>query len=197
MSARKKDPCRLLVTVGIWGLIVMTSTVVRADRPSVPEQLQVVLLAKVLAFDRAFVRRTEGMAKVAIVYRPGDTDSVYTAQQLRLALEQSPKLGAVPHQDTLIAYAGARELAPLCERNRMSVVLLSTGFVEEARVIANALASQSLVTTSTIPADVAQGIMVGFELVSGRPLIEIQLDRARAQGVDFSADFIRLVKVIN
>jgi hypothetical protein len=38
--------------------------------------------------------------------------------------------------------------------------------------------------------------MVGFELASGRPLIEIQLERARAQGIDFNADFLRLVKVI-
>ena len=194
---RGKTPRRVLLSVAaVCGLLAMTSTVVRAERPNIPEKIQVGLLAKVLAFDRGFVKRTEGTAQVAIVYRPHDTDSEYSAQQIKLALDQTPTLGGVQHQDTLLAYPGASELAALCERNRTSVVLLSTGFGGEAGVIADALTSQSLVTASTSPADVTRGIMVGFELASGRPLIEIQLERARAQGIDFNADFLRLVKVI-
>jgi hypothetical protein len=182
--------------VGVGGLVAVTSTTVRAERPNVPEKVQVGLLAKVLAFDRGFAKRTEGTAQVAIVFRPNDTDSEYSAQQLQLALEDTPSLGSASHQDAMVPYAGAGALAGLCERNRTSVVLLSTGFGEEARAIASALAPRSLVTVSTSPSDVARGVMVGFELVSGHPVIEVNLERARAQGVDFSSDFLRLVKVI-
>lgn len=192
----KRSRRAFIVAAGVCGLIAMTSTAVYAERASVPEKIQIGLLAKVLAFDRGFAKRTEGTAQVAIVYRLRDTDSEYTAQQLKLALDQTTAIGGVSHVDTLVPYAGAREVAALCERTRISVVLLSTGFGDEAGAIADALTSQTLVTVSTAPADVSRGIMVGFELVSGRPLIDIQLARARAQGIDFNADFLRLAKVI-
>jgi hypothetical protein len=53
----------------------------------------------------------------------------------------------------------------------------------------------SLLTVGATPEYVESGIVLGFDLVSGRPKLLINLSQARKQQVDFPASVLRLMKV--
>jgi hypothetical protein len=53
-----------------------------------------------------------------------------------------------------------------------------------------------IISVSPVPEDVARGIVLGFEVVSGKPKLLVNLPRARQQNVAFKPELLRLARVI-
>ncbi|MGQ9800856.1 MAG: YfiR family protein [Candidatus Saccharicenans sp.] len=96
------------------------------------------------------------------------------------------------------------ELEPLSlleiELNKNRIQLLYISPMEtknDARIlaeIARICRKLRIGTFSAVPEYLDSGVAVGFELKNIKPTISINLDAARAQGLDFSSQFLRLVK---
>ena len=70
------------------------------------------LLAKVVNYDRNFRARAGARARIVLMVKPGDVDSLRTATQMMAALSQIDKVGGLPHDDVLESYQGPGGLWP-------------------------------------------------------------------------------------
>jgi hypothetical protein len=167
-----------------------------AEEPRVPPRLQAELLAKVAAYDGRFAARARGRALVLIVVAPGVADSERFGAQIRAELGKQPLMGGVEHMEDIIRSASSAEIARACRERRPAILYLGPGLTEVVPALADALAGLDVLSVAALPNDVARGIVMGFEVVSGKPKLLVHLPRARQQNVAFKPELLRLARVI-
>jgi len=166
-----------------------------AQSAAVPADLQAELLSKLAAYDRNLTKRARDGARVLIVVKPGDARSRLAAASMKNALSHVERIGGLPHQETVVAYDSALALAKLCRSERAAVIYVTPGFDDDIDALQKALVGVDVLSVSAVPDYVPRGIVLGFELVSGKPRISLNLEQSKLQNVDFKADVINLMKV--
>jgi hypothetical protein len=178
------------------GLVATCATrSVDAQTNGVPAEIQAELLAKLESYDRAFLRRAGDAARVLLVVKPGSVRSQVSAEEMKAALARVDRIGGLPHQETIMPFAGAAALAQRCRSEHISVVYLTPGLDDDLEALRQALTDANVLTMAAVSTYVAHGAVLGFELESGKPRILVNLDQARRQGVNFTADVLSLMKV--
>jgi len=167
-----------------------------AEEPRVPPRLQAELLAKVAAYDGHFPARAAGRALVLVLVAPKEPDSERFGAQIRAELAKQPLIGGVEHMEEIVRYSSAAELTRLCRERKAAVVYIGPGLSAEATAIADALAGIDVLSVAAVSADVTRGIVLGFEVISGKPKLSIHLTRARRQNVAFKPELLRLARVL-
>jgi hypothetical protein len=168
----------------------------RADEPRVPPRLQAELLAKVAAYDGRFVARAAGRALVLILVAPGDPESERFGAQIRAELGKQPLIGGVEHMEEIVRFSSPPELARVCREHKPAIVYVGPGLSSEVTAMALALQGADVLTVAAVSNDVLNGVVLGFEVVSGKPKLLIHLTRARQQNVAFKPQLLRLARVI-
>ena len=176
-------------------LILLTGHRGRADEAILPIAIQVELLVKVASYDRNFQQRAGYIANIFIFTKPGNGDSARVAAQVEAGLARAPTIGGLPHDETVTPYRGAAELADLCRKERAAIVFFGPGFGQDIPAIREALDGVDVLSVSAIPDYVEAGIVLGFDVASGRPELLVNLPQARRQKVALRADVLRLMKV--
>src|SRR5262249_44791558 len=131
-----------------------------------------------------------------LVSQSGNTDSTTVVQQMASALGRLPQIAGLPHDEAVLSYHGAQELARLCRERRISVVYFGPGFQEDLDAIRAALSGIEILSVASVPDYVPGGIVLGFDVVSGRPKLLLNLPQARLQKVDLRAAVLKLMTVI-
>lgn len=168
-----------------------------AEAGPLPTESAAKLLVKAARYDKNFLHRAGDRVRVILVFKPDDRASVSAVAEMQAALTAFPEIDGVPHDETIHAYDGAPELAATCRANRASIVYISTGFSGDIGDIRYALDGIDILSVAANPEDVAQGLVLGFDLVAGKPKLLVHLSQARRQNVAFMADFLKLSKVYN
>jgi hypothetical protein len=187
---------RRIMLVGVGLAVPLVVSPVAAESVPVPIVLQAELLAKVLEYDRNFPERAGERAKVLLVSKPGNADSTTVVQQMAAALGRLPQIAGLPHDEAVVSFPGAQELARLCRDRRASVVYFGPGFHDDLGAVRAALSSVDVLSVASVPDDVAGGLVLGFDVVSGRPKLLLNLPQARLQKVDLRAAVLKLMTVI-
>jgi hypothetical protein len=191
-----RQPCaRRAVLLAAIGVCLWPSGV-RAESVSVPYAIQAQLMAKVASYDRRFRERAGARALVLVVSQRGNPESAQAAQQLKTGLAAVDNVGDLPHQEDLIQYDGAEALARVARERKAAIVYLAPGFQAEMPAIRRAFGSTRCLTVSAVPEYVASGSVLGFDLISGKPKLLVNLAAALAQGIDFRAEVLKLMKVV-
>jgi hypothetical protein len=181
--------------MSLWLAAVCASRSGLAQVSSVPADIQAELLAKLEGYDRGFADRAGDAARVLLVTKPGSTKSEISAQEMRAALARVERIGGLRHQETIVPYPGAQALAQRIRAEKIAVVYFTPGFDDELDALRAALADDNVLTLAAVSSYVPKGIVLGFELESGKPKILVNLDQAKRQGVNFSPDVLRLMTV--
>ena len=171
------------------------SSLAGAGSVHVPLNVQADLIAKVASFDRNFGARAGARALVLVLQMPNDAESAAAALELKSALSRVPTVGDRPHEEQIVTYSGSAALADLVRTRKAAIVYFGPGFGKELSVIRSSSSNASLLTVGASPDYVEAGIVLGFDLVSGRPKLLINLGQAKKQQVDFPASVLRLMKV--
>ena len=168
-----------------------------AEAGPLPADAAAKLLVKVARYDKNFVRRAGDRVHVILVVRSGDRASATVAAEMQAALTAFPAIDGVPHDETIYLYDSAAGLAATCRAKRASIVFISTGFRSDVADIRYALDGIDVLSVAADPDDVARGVVLGFDLVAGKPKLLVHLGQARRQNVAFMADLLKLAKVYN
>jgi hypothetical protein len=187
---------RQWLTQLLWVGVLALNRGAVAEEPRVPPRLQAELLAKVAAYDGKFAARARGRALVLVVVAPGVADSERFGVQIRAELGKQPLMGGVEHMEEIIRFASPAQLLRVCRERRPAILYIGPGLSEAAPAIAEALAGVDLLSVSALPNDVARGVVMGFEVVSGKPKLLVHLPQARRQNVAFKPELLRLARVI-
>ena len=168
-----------------------------AETVQLPTSVQAGLIAKVAGFDRNFPRRAGGKAVVLLVSMPNDPESTRAALELKGALARLPEVGGLPHQEEIVSYASASALAEQVRAKQAAIVYFGPGFGKQIPAIRDAFASHDVLTVASVPDYVPVGIVLGFDLVSGRPKLLVNLGQAKKQQISFPASVLNLMKVFS
>jgi YfiR/HmsC-like len=166
-----------------------------AESDEVPAEIQAELLAKLAAYDRNFGARAGDAVRVLIVAKLDRTKSQLSAAEMKSALANIDRIGGLPHQEIVVSYEGADALAHRCRSERIAAIYLTPGFEDDIEQIRASLSTVSVLSLGAVADYVPRGVVLGFELESGKPKILLNLGQARLQNVNFPADLLRLMKV--
>jgi hypothetical protein len=167
-----------------------------AEEVLVPVGLQAELVAKVARYDKNFAARAGDRAHVLILTRPGDAESVRTAAHMETALRGINDIGGLPHDETTIAYPGAKSLADTIRLRHYAIVYVGPALGGEIDAIRDALSGVSVLTVAATFEYVPRGVVLGFDVVSGKPKLVVNLAQAKRQEVVFKAEVLKLMRVI-
>lgn len=167
----------------------------RADEPAVPVELQAELLARVVKYDRNFTVRSGERLQVLVAWRPGAEDSERIARQMAVALGNVPAIGGLPHDEHLVAYSTPARLRESARSTGSTLVILAPGIETDASALAKVFEGFDGLTVTTTAYGVDGGIVLGFDLVSGKPRMLLHLTQARKQHADFKAEVLKVMKV--
>lgn len=181
-----------LALLTAWLLVASTTS---SQTARVPPAVQAALLSKVASFDRNFQARAGKRALVLVVQMPGDAESKHDAASMDAALSQLPTVGNLPHDEVVVNYTGAAALAEQIRSRRAAIVYFGSGFSDQVPAIRNALSSVSVLSFGSVPDYIPVGVVLGVDLVSGRPKLLVNLTQAKQQSVSLPASVLNLMKV--
>jgi YfiR/HmsC-like len=167
----------------------------RGEEVGVPERLQAELVAKMATYDRGFLARAGDRAHVVIIDKPDDADSARAATHLESAFRALPDVGGLPHDEAVVAWSGASALPGLVSARHAAIVYFTPGFASDVGEIRAALDGVDVLSVSAVAEYVPRGIVLGFDLVSGKPKLLVNLGQARKQHVAFMAEVLKLARV--
>jgi YfiR/HmsC-like len=148
---------------------LLVATAARADEATVPAALQSKLLARAANYDRNFSKRAPAQAHIFVVLSSGASAAQFSGQ-LRQALGEEPTVGGVPHDEEEVPFTSSAALAAKVKADKPAVLFLGW---------------------------VSAGVALGFDLISGKPRLLVNLKQAQKQGVAFGADLLRLAQVVD
>jgi hypothetical protein len=167
----------------------------QADDVPVPINLQAELLFMIAAHDRNLPARAGAEVRTLILVK-GTDDSARAAAQFKATASAKPKVAGLPHVEETLTFTTAGAVAEACRSKGIAVLYLAPGFTaEEAAAIGKALEGGSVLSASASPALVKKGVVLGFDLVSGRAKLLVDLTQAARQKVSFGADVLGLMAV--
>jgi hypothetical protein len=168
-----------------------------AEEVTVPVARQAELIVRVAAYDRNLPARAGGTVRVLIVMNPEDADSRVVASQMDAALHKFDKIAGLPYEVTTIPLpSSAADVAATCRQNHVSIVYVTQGLDARMGELAAALGGVDVFSIAALVRYVPQGIVLGFDLVSAKPTLVINLPQANKQNVSVEAGVLHLMKVI-
>ena len=168
---------------------------VKGDGIAVPIRLQAELLSKVASYDRNFEARTGERVRTLLLMKQGDPESSRAAVEMKSALSSIPTIGALPHEEELGTYSDPTALAETCRARKVSILYIAPGFSQQVDTLRETIGTLSLLSVGSLAEYVPNGIVLGFDLVSGRSKLLVNLTQARRQKIEFRAEILKLTKV--
>ena len=184
---------RLLVLIHA---LALTSLSAFAEDISVPVALQMELLDRLLWYERGLQKSPKVPLTVLIVSRAKDNESVRAAGQLAAQLARMKSLGGRELAQQRLVYESPEQLKRVVAEQRTYLVYFAPGFEDVLPKIAEQLRGTRVLTVSALGGDVERGAVLAFELASSKPRVVLNLSRARAQQLDFSAQLLRVARVV-
>jgi hypothetical protein len=191
-SSRTRTRAFLLVA----GALSMPASSARAEDPAIPLQLQADLTAKLVEYAQAPSPQAVGVMRIGILVRNGSVESVHFGTELKATFARMPSIAGLAHEEVVIAWSTPAAFAEEARRRQLFAVYLTPGLRAEMPAIARALEGAPIISVAAIDSYVASGAILGFELVSGRPKMVLNLPQAKKQGVAFRAQVMKLMRIV-
>lgn len=191
---------RILFFLWVVFLLFVPSSAQRRSNPSpeaLPEELQVPLFLKILTYDRSLETKVKDTIRIGVLYFPKDDQSKKNRDAIleNLKLNQDKTINGVPFSFTAIELSAEEKKDEMVRGiNVLYVTSDGSNMIKEILQISRA---RKILTITGRVDYVNFGVSVGLGVKEEKPQIVINLSSVRAEGSDFSANLLRLCKVIS
>jgi len=164
----------------------------------VPMDVQVPIFFKILSFDRNFKSRMNGEIVIGVVYQGDVRASLNAADNFTEAVKKSstPDLEGIPVRCVQIDLSAEPDFASAAVKNKINIVYLTQLRSVDIGAISEACRTKQLLVLTGVPDYIETVAAVGLGLKGDKPQIIINLPLAKAEGVDFNSQMLKLAKVI-
>ena len=167
-----------------------------AEDPAIPLQLQADLTAKLIEYAQTPSAQGLSVMRIGIVVRNGSVESQHFGTELKATFARMASIAGLPHEEAIITWSNPAAFAEEVRRRQLFAVYLTPGMRGEIGAIARGLEGAPVISVAAVDSYVAGGAILGFELVSGRPRMVLNLAQARKQGVAFRAQVMKLMRIV-
>jgi hypothetical protein len=178
--------------------ILLLTAVAWCQDMQVPVEQQVPLIMKILSFDRNLTKRVDKEIVFAIVYQKKFRKSLDTKLGFEETLDKLSltKIDSLPIKFISIDIGDDTNLASVLDKSKINVLYLApvkTIRVEEISEISKRLQ----ITTITGVAEYSEkGMAVAIGAKGDKPEIIINLTAAKAEGINFNSQLLKLAKIV-
>jgi len=169
----------------------------RAEDPAIPLQLQAELTAKVVEYAQSPSSQGLSVMRIGILVRNGSVESQHFATELKATFGRMGAIAGLAHEEAVMTWSTPAAFAEEARRRQLFAVYLTPGLRGEIPAIAHALEGVQIISVAAVDNYVAGGAILGFELVSGRPRMVLNLPQAKKQGVAFRAQVMKLMRIVD
>jgi hypothetical protein len=160
-----------------------------------PARVQAQLVTKAADYDRSQASRS-GTRLVLIAARAGDAESVAQARSLAREIADIEVIAGAAHREEVVLVKRAADALREIKTRDAAIVYLSSGLDSEVPAIAAGLTGTTVLTIGGTSGYAEKGAVLGFETVSGRVEMVVNLPQGKKQNVEFRSAFLALVRVI-
>jgi len=166
---------------------------------SVPEELQVSIFLKILTYDRSLGERVKDTIRIGVLCFPEDAQSKKNKEAIieSLKLNKDKTINGIPFNFIEIEFSSEKKLEEVTKEKRINVLYVTSNGSDIIKRILPITQARKILTITGRVDYVNQGISVGLTVKEEKPQVVINLPSAKAEGSDFSANLLRLCKVIN
>ncbi|MEO8878435.1 MAG: YfiR/HmsC family protein [Polyangiaceae bacterium] len=168
----------------------------QADDSHLPSAAVLVpAMVKVADYDRHFLARANGLVRTLVIFHEGDLASEKSAIEIVSVLAKTGKIAGLAHEERAEPYPGANALASQIRSEQSAILVLATGFGNDAPAIAHELDGIDVLSVAVDADDVPKGIVFGVDARAGKSTLVIRLAQARRQNVAFEASLLKLARI--
>ena len=166
---------------------------------SIPEELQVPIFLKILTYDRSLEARVKDTINIGILHFPDNEQSKKNKETIieNLKLNKDRTVSGRPFSFTEIEFSNEKNLDEVAREKRIHVLYVTSAGSNMLSSISLITQAKKILSITGREDYVSQGVSVGLGVKDEKPQIVINLRSARAEGCDFSANLLRLCKVID
>lgn len=185
---------RSVLVLLLWRLAAL----LQAQEIEAPIEVQYALLHKILAFDRNLKNRVGEELIIGILFQSNVRSSLIFKDELIAVIEkaQSEKLVDLPVRCVAIEMAAELDLSGYASQNKIDVFYVAPLRAVEIKSVTAVSRAKRIFTFTGVPGYVEAGVAVGIGSKGESPRILINLSAARAEGVEFNSQLLKLAKVI-
>ena len=181
----------------IFALILMFSVGLFAEQiDEVRMDLQVNLFLKILKYDRNIAERGKNGLKLGVLYNPASKKSTKAFKDFQENFNQIENRTVNGIQVFLIPIKGYEALSSSVKSYGVNIVYIASGFDSQLDDILSFCRSNKILTLTGVPKYAEKGVAVGLGIKMKKPQIIINNPVAKELGANFSADILKLAKVI-
>jgi hypothetical protein len=180
----------------VVAILSLPASSVRAEDPAIPLQLQADLTAKLIEYAQAPSPQGLTTMRIGILVRNGSVESQHFGTEIKAIFGRMATIAGLAHEEVVISWSTPAAFAEEARRRQLFAVYLTPGLRGEVGAIARVLDGTPIISVAAIDTYVASGAILGFELVSGRPRMVLNLAQARKQGVAFRAQVMKLMRIV-
>jgi hypothetical protein len=192
---RSWPPWRIATGLSIAVAICLT-TVVGAQAGDVPIGLQIPLFLKVVSFDRQLASRMGNELVVGVAYQGGNRESVRAKEDAVRALRDARDVPGMLRVRIEAIDLDKETLAIELVRRRIVVLYVAPLRALNIADVATAARAARVTTITGTPGYLSDGLAVSVRYQGERPKLLINVDAARLEGAEFSAELLKLAQVI-
>jgi YfiR/HmsC-like len=187
---------KLIVASAIGAALTDVPRVVSAEDLALPAEVEAQLIAKVATYDRTLVSRAGDKVVIAIVKHASDQDSARAASLLQAAFRDVAPISNLMHEEFVVAWKDGAALAQVCTQKKAAIVFFTPGLDRELDAMVKAVEGLHVLTIAGALAYMKKGVVLGFDLVSGRPKLVINFEMSKRQGLELRSELLRLARVV-
>ncbi len=164
---------------------------------AVSPDVQYSLFARILTFDRALQRTGRDTIVIGVLYQEGVKISLQAKDDFLAAVAQSNIKEILGRQIECVPVAANGLLLP-AEADSVGVDVLYVTPVRayDIALLADHMADAKILTMTGVPEYVEEGIAIGIGSRGDKPEILINLEEAKNQGADLSAQLLHLATIV-
>ena len=189
---RCRIPALCLAVTVLWSAIA--PSIATAD--GVPPDLQAALLLRTLAYDHKIKELATTAVTVAVVFKPGNTESEAAAKEMVTALEETAKktnVAGLPAKAVSVGFGP--KLESDLKASGVVAIYVCPGLDGSIDAISKASRAGSMLTFTGNEAFTTAGLSIALVIRSGRAGIVIMLKSAEAEGADLDGALLRIAEV--
>ncbi len=193
---RDKISTSVLLLLGLPAIVGWASAEVQ--EMSVPVNLQLRLLSRVLQFDRRFPENLGEEVVLGVLYQSRFRASLDAMSAARSALEEKANrfVGEVPLRVVALDMDEGLSLADALADRGIDVLYVAPLRSVEIRALSRISREGGVLTFTGVPEYLRMGLAVSVGSRRGRPEILINADAAAAEGVLFSSELLKIATLV-
>jgi len=170
-----------------------------AAEVKVPVDLQAKLFLTALTYDKNLKKRADEKLHIGLLYFSEIAGSKEEALKFSKVLGKfkDKKVSGLVIDKVSFAYYESDDLKNKISTENINVLYVACGIEKLVKDITKVTQSEKVLSFTSVAEYVTKcGISMAIGLKANRPKIYLNLSSARAEGVDFSAKFLRVVEIV-